>query len=69
MLNFDVLKKFHVNSPFIDALLQMPFYANFLKEILSKKRKIDQHGTIALSEECTDVVRIKLCKRSVVTWF
>jgi len=34
----------------------MPLYAKLLKEILSKKRKIDEHQAIALGEECSDVV-------------
>ena len=52
----DMLKKLHVNIPFLDALSQMPLYAKFLKEILSKKRKIDEHETVALGEECSAVV-------------
>jgi len=52
----DILKKLHVNIPFLDALSQMPLYAKFLKEILSKKRKIDEHETVALGEECSAVV-------------
>jgi len=51
-----MLKKLHVNVPFLDALSQMPLYAKFLKEILSKKRKIDEHETVALGEECSAVV-------------
>ena len=39
----DMLKKLHVNVPFIDALSQMPLHAKFLKEILTKKRKVDVH--------------------------
>jgi len=31
-------------------------YSKFLKEILSKKRKIDQHETMALGEECNVMV-------------
>jgi len=38
----------------------MPMYAKFLKEILSKKRKIDEHKTIVLGEECSVVVLNKL---------
>jgi len=34
----------------------MPLYAKFLKEILSKKRKIDEHETVALGEESSAVV-------------
>jgi len=51
-----MLKKLHVNVSFLDALSQMPLYAKFLKEILSKKRKIDEHETVALGEECSVVV-------------
>jgi len=52
----DMLKKLHVNVPFLDALSQMPLYAKFLKEILSRKRKIDEHETVALEDECSVVV-------------
>jgi len=51
-----MLKKLHVNVPFLDALSRMPLYAKFLKEILSKKRKIDEHETVALGKECSVVV-------------
>jgi len=51
-----MLKKLHVNVPFLDALSQMPLYAKFLKEILSKKRKIDVLEIVALGEECSVVV-------------
>jgi len=55
-----MLKNLHVNVSFLDALSQMPLYAKFLKEILSKKRKIDEHETVALREECSVVVLIQL---------
>ena len=35
----DMLKKLHVNIPFIDTLSQRPLYMKFLKEILSKKKE------------------------------
>ena len=34
-----VFKKIEINLPFAEALPQMPNYAKFLKDILSKKRK------------------------------
>ena len=49
-----------MDIPFIDALSQIPMYAMFLKEVLSKKRKIDEHETIALGEECIVVVLTKV---------
>jgi len=51
-----MLRKLHVNIPFLDALWQMPLYAKILKQILSKKRKIDEHETVVLGEECSVVV-------------
>ena len=47
---FEVFKKLHINIPFADALAQMPSYVKFLKDILSNKRKIEEHATVALTE-------------------
>jgi len=38
----------------------MPLYAKFLKEILSNKRKLEEHEIVALSEECNAVIQNKL---------
>jgi hypothetical protein len=38
----------------------MLLYANFLKDILSKKRKIEDNETIALTRECSAVIQKKL---------
>jgi len=56
----DMLKKLHVNVPFIDILSPMPLYAKFLEEILPKKRKINEYEIIPLEEECTIVVLSRL---------
>jgi len=37
----------------------MPLYAKILKDILSKKRKIEDNETIALTRECSDVIQKK----------
>jgi len=34
----------------------MPLYAKFLKKILSKKRKVNEHQTVALGKECSAIV-------------
>jgi len=52
----DMLKKLHINVPVSEALSQMPLYAKFLKETLSKKRNVGEHETVALDEECSVVV-------------
>ena len=43
----------HINNPFTDALAQMPLYAKFLNEMLSRKRKLEDVETITLNAECT----------------
>ncbi|XP_073139096.1 uncharacterized protein [Henckelia pumila] len=45
-----VFKKLNINIPFADALMQMPSYEKFLKEILSNKRKLEEHAMISLTE-------------------
>jgi len=47
----EVLKKLCINIPFTKALAQMPSYAKFLKELSFNKRKLEEHETVALTEE------------------
>ncbi|XP_061338980.1 uncharacterized protein LOC133285727, partial [Gastrolobium bilobum] len=47
----DLLKQLHVNIPFMDALEQMPTYVKFMKEILSRKRRLEEFETVALTQE------------------
>ncbi|XP_050254823.1 uncharacterized protein LOC126700654 [Quercus robur] len=49
----DIFKKIHINIPFADALEQMTNYAKFLKDIISKKRRLEEFETVKLSEECS----------------
>ena len=51
----NLFKKLEVNSPFAEALAQMPHYAKFMKDILSKKRKLDE-GVVSLSATCSAVI-------------
>ena len=54
-----MLKKIEVNIPFPEALAEMPHYAKFMKDILSKKRKIDE-GVVSLSATCNAVIQKNL---------
>ncbi|XP_047170548.1 uncharacterized protein LOC124838881 [Vigna umbellata] len=56
----DVFKKLHINIPFAEALEQMPSYAKFMKDLLSKKRKLQEDETIMLTEECIAIIQQKL---------
>ena len=56
----DIFKKFHINIPFAEALEQMPGYVKFMKDVLSKKRKLGDYETVVLSEECSAILQKKL---------
>ncbi|XP_022869597.1 uncharacterized protein K02A2.6-like [Olea europaea var. sylvestris] len=56
----EIFKKLHINISFADAVAQMPSYAKFLKEILSNKRKLEEHETVCLNEECSAILLKKL---------
>ena len=56
----DIFKKLHINIPFAEALEQMPRYVKFMKDILSKKRKLGDYETVALSEEFSAILQQKL---------
>ena len=44
----NMFKKIEVNVPFAEELAQRPHYAKFMKDILSKKRKLDEEGVVSL---------------------
>jgi len=55
-----MLKKLHINIPFVDAITQVLSYAKFLKEILANKRELAEFEIVKLSEECSATVQNKL---------
>ncbi|XP_070048916.1 uncharacterized protein [Nicotiana tomentosiformis] len=56
----EILKQIHINIPFTDTLLQMSSYAKFLKEILSRKRKLEDVYVVMLTEKCSAILQNKL---------
>ncbi|XP_024022388.1 uncharacterized protein LOC112091888 [Morus notabilis] len=56
----NTFKKIHINIPFMDALEQMPNYAKFMKEVMSKKRKLEDYETMKLTEECSAIIKRQL---------
>lgn len=46
----DVFKQLHINIPLVEVLEQMSSYGNFLKDILSKKRRLGEFETMALMQ-------------------
>ena len=56
----EMMNKIYIDVPFTDVLTQMPTYAKILKEILSKKTKIEEDETVNLTEECSAIIQNKL---------
>ena len=52
----DIFKKIEINIPFAELIRQMPLYAKFLNEILSKKRKIVEEGIVNLTATCSAII-------------
>ena len=46
----EVFKKLHINIPFVHVLEQMPSYVKFMKDIMSKKRRLSDFETVNLTE-------------------
>jgi len=55
-----ILKKFHINISFLEAVTDMPSYAKFLKDLLSNKGKLLKNATVAPTEECSTIIQNKL---------
>ena len=59
----NMFKKIEINIPFFEALTQRPQYPKFMKDILSKKRKITKEGIVSLIATCSAVIRKTLLER------
>ena len=47
----DMLRQLHINIPLVEALEQIPNYVKFMKEILSKERRLEEFETVALTQD------------------
>ncbi|XP_062094356.1 uncharacterized protein LOC133800415 [Humulus lupulus] len=56
----DMLKQLHINIPLVEALEQMPNYVKFMKDILTRKRRLGEFETVALTKECSSFLQNKL---------
>ena len=56
----EMLKKFHIDIPFLEAITDMPSHVKFLKDLLSNKGKLPENATVSLTEECSALIQNKL---------
>ncbi|CAN6687782.1 unnamed protein product [Malus baccata var. baccata] len=54
------LAKVQINLPLIDAIKNIPYYAKFLKDVCTKKRKLVDLEKVILTEQCSAVLLHKL---------
>ena len=59
----ELFKKLQIDIPFSEALEQMPVYAKFMKDILSKKRRINDEETIQIDANCSAIIQRTLPKK------
>ncbi|XP_020235538.1 uncharacterized protein LOC109815280 [Cajanus cajan] len=56
----ELFKKLQINIPFSEALEQMPTYAKFMKDLLTKKRKFIEQEIIELEARCNAIIQKNL---------
>ena len=59
----NILMKIEINIPFLEALTQMPHYAKFMKDLLSKKRKFTEEGIVSLNATCSTVIQKSILEK------
>ena len=59
----EVFKKIDISLPFDEALIWMPNYAGFLKDIMNKKRKFSKKGVVNLIATCSAVIQRSLLEK------
>ena len=55
----EVVKNLQVTVPFTDLITQVPAYAKFMKDILTRKRAFNEVETVAFTEECSAYLQNK----------
>ncbi|XP_014490641.1 uncharacterized protein LOC106753353 [Vigna radiata var. radiata] len=53
----DIFKQLEIKIPFSEALQQMPAYAKFMKELLTKTRKYIEEETIEVQGNCSAIIQ------------
>ncbi|KAK8997016.1 hypothetical protein V6N11_020508 [Hibiscus sabdariffa] len=56
----DILKQVHINLPLVEAIEQMPNYAKFLKDMVSKWTRLSEFETVAMTEGCRAMLHNRL---------
>ena len=53
---FNTFKKLELNIPFAEALVEMPTYSKYLKDIITNKRRWDDNRMVELTATCSSII-------------
>ncbi|XP_062075198.1 uncharacterized protein LOC133779226 [Humulus lupulus] len=56
----DMLKQLHINVPLVEALEKMPNYVRFMKDVLTRKRRLREFEIVPLTKECSSFLQDRL---------
>ncbi|KAL4318019.1 hypothetical protein GQ457_18G015940 [Hibiscus cannabinus] len=56
----DILKQVHINLPLVEAIEKMPNFTKFLKDIVCKRKNVNEFETVALTEKCVAILENRL---------
>ncbi|KAK8515909.1 hypothetical protein V6N12_016215 [Hibiscus sabdariffa] len=65
---FDILKQVHINLPLVEALQQMPNYAKFLKDMVTRKKQIEEFEIAVDTETCLALRHNKVPAKKADPW-
>nr|XP_051202491.1 uncharacterized protein LOC127316113 [Lolium perenne] len=58
--SLEVMKDVQITIPILDVVTHIPVYAKFLKELITKRRNLDEPEVISLTKECSAVIQDRL---------
>jgi hypothetical protein len=59
----ETMKEVQITIPILDAVLHIPLYANFFKDLITRKRSLENPEVVALTEDCSAVILNNMPKK------
>jgi hypothetical protein len=59
----ETMKEVQITIPILDEVLHIPLYAKFFKDLITKKRSLEDPEVVALTEDCSAVILKNMLKK------
>jgi hypothetical protein len=59
----ETMKEVQITIPILDAVLHIPLYANFFKDLIIRKRSLENPKVVALTEDCSAIILNNMPKK------